>query len=80
MDIKRVNVELIKKKFEELSNKSEEEKEKRKEIQLLLRLVYPLIADTKGKEVLELYTKLKEKDTNSLKETEEFLEKIVKSL
>ena len=78
MDIKRINVELIKKKFEELSNKSGEEK--KKEIQLLLRLVYPLIADTKGKEVLELYTKLKEEDTNSLKETEEFLERIVKSL
>ncbi|HIQ48258.1 MAG TPA: hypothetical protein EYH58_01285 [Aquifex aeolicus] len=76
MDIKRMNVELIKKKFEELSNKSE----KKEEIQLLLRLVYPLVADTKGKEVLELYTKLKEEDTNSLKEAKEFLEKIVKSL
>ncbi|HID65841.1 MAG TPA: hypothetical protein EYP32_02965 [Aquificaceae bacterium] len=71
-----MNVELIKKKFEELSNKSE----KKEEIQLLLRLVYPLVADTKGKEVLELYTKLKEEDTNSLKEAKEFLEKIVKSL
>ncbi|HIP43597.1 MAG TPA: hypothetical protein EYG91_06920 [Aquifex aeolicus] len=78
MDVKRVNVELIKKKFGELSNKNGEEK--KKEIKLLLRLVYPLIADTKGKEVLELYTKLKEKDTNSLKEIEEFLQEIVKSL
>ena len=78
MDLKRLNVELIKKKFEELSNKSE--KEKKKVTQLLLRLVYPLVADTKGREVLELYTKLKEDNTNSLEEVEEFLEKIVKSL
>ena len=78
MDLKRLNVELIKKKFEELSNKSE--KEKKKVTQLLLRLVYPLVADTKGREVLELYTKLKEDNTNSLEEVEEFLGKIVKSL
>ncbi|RUM28501.1 MAG: hypothetical protein DSY32_04285 [Aquifex sp.] len=77
MDIRQVEVNLIKKKWEKLEAKNGEDR--KREVLILLRMVYPLLADTKGKEILDLYTKLKESD-EALKEAEEFLEEAIRSL
>jgi len=77
MDIRQLEVNLIRKKWEALQSKNGEER--KKEVLVLLRMVYPLVADTRGKEVLELYTKLKEGD-EALKEAEGFLQEVIKSL
>ncbi|WP_164930772.1 hypothetical protein [Aquifex aeolicus] len=77
MDIRKTEVSLIKKRWENIKSKNGEER--KKELMILLRMIYPLIADSRGREVLELYTKLKGSD-EALKEAEGFLEEVIRSL
>ncbi|WP_461832043.1 hypothetical protein [Aquifex sp.] len=76
MEIKEVNLKLIKKRLENLSNKNGDERIR--ELQVLLRTLYPLVADTKGDKVLELYTKLKKGE--GADEAESFIKETLNSL
>jgi len=58
MDLKELDRELALRLLEK-AQKAEGE-EKRALLMKVLRLLYPLVADTRGKEVLSLYTQLKE--------------------
>ncbi|NPA32514.1 MAG: hypothetical protein GXO04_02680 [Aquificae bacterium] len=78
MDQKSITLELIKKHMSRLHQLGE--KEKVRELMLLLRLVYPLLADTKGSQILELYTRLKTEPEKALKEAEEFIKSLEASL
>ncbi len=76
MEIKEVNLKLIKKRLESISNKNGDERIR--ELQVLLRTLYPLVADTKGDKVLELYTKLKKGE--GADEAESFIKETLNSL
>ncbi|WP_461829297.1 hypothetical protein [Aquifex sp.] len=77
MDLKAVEVKLAKKFWE---NAKKLNGEARKEETLkVLRLLYPLVADTRGKEVLEVYTELKG-DDKAQEKAERLIEDILSSL
>ena len=77
MDLKAVEVKLAKKFWE---NAKKLNGEARKEETLkVLRLLYPLVADTRGREVLEVYTELKQ-DERVQERAEKLIEEILSSL
>ncbi|GAB6065947.1 hypothetical protein JCM9492_10390 [Aquifex pyrophilus] len=76
MELKGVNLNLIKKRLEGIKDKNG--KEKAEELLIILRMLYPLVADSKGSEVLELYTKLKKGEGTD--EAESFIRETINSL
>ncbi|NPB08347.1 MAG: hypothetical protein GXN96_05405 [Aquificae bacterium] len=77
MDLKRKEIELARERWEKARKLSGDERVQ--EIKRVLRLLYPLVADTRGREVLETYTALKEKP-ETLKEAERLVEEILGEL
>ena len=75
MDMKEIEIELIKKRLQRAKEKSE--KEKVEELMRALRMIYPLFADTKGKEILETYTELKE-NKDAVEKTEKLIKELLK--
>jgi len=59
MDLKELEKGLALRLLEK-AQKAESKEEKVKFLMKTLRVLYPLVADTRGKEVLDLYTRLKE--------------------
>ncbi len=77
MDLKAIEVKLAKKFWE---NTKKLNGEARKEETLkVLRILYPLVADTRGREVLEVYTELKQ-DDKVQERAEKLIEEIFSSL
>ena len=77
MDLKALEVGLAKELWE---NAKKLNGEKRKEeILKILRVLFPLVADTRGKDILETYTELK-KDENAREKAEKLIEDILSSL
>ena len=77
MDLKAIEVKLAKKFWE---NTKKLNGEARKEETLkVLRILYPLVADTRGREVLEVYTELKQ-DEKVPERAEKLIEEILSSL
>ena len=77
MDLKVVELRLAKKLWE--NAKKLEGEERREELLRILRLLFPLAADTRGREVLEVYTELKV-DEKAREKAEKLIEDLLSSL
>ncbi len=77
MDLKAVEVGLAKKLWENAKKLNGEER--REETLKILRILFPLVADTRGKEILETYTELKS-DEKAQEKAEKLIEDILSSL
>ena len=77
MDLRGFEIDLARKRWEKV--KSLNRKEKIEETMRVLRIIFPLVADTRGKEVLEVYTELKNSE-EALKKAEKLVEDILSSL
>lgn len=77
MDLRGFEIDLARKRWEKA--KSLNGKEKIEETMRVLRIIFPLVADTRGKEVLEVYTELKNSE-EALKKAEKLVEDILSSL
>jgi len=77
MDLKKREIELAWERWEKA--KKLNGSERIEEVKRVLRLLYPLVADTRGREVLETYTALKEKP-ETLKEAEKLVEELLGEL
>ena len=77
MDLRGFEIDLARKRWEKV--KSLNGKEKIEETMRVLRIIFPLVADTRGKEVLEVYTELKISE-EALKKAEKLVEDILSSL
>ena len=72
MDMKEIEIELVKKRLEKAK-----EKDRVEEIRRALRMIYPLFADTRGKEILEIYTELKENE-KAVEKAEKLIRELLK--
>lgn len=72
MDMKEIEIELVKKRLEKAK-----EKDRVEEIRRALRIIYPLFADTRGKEILEVYTELKENE-KAVEKAEKLIKELLK--
>ena len=77
MDLKAVEVGLAKKLWENAKKLNGEAR--REETLKILRILFPLVADTRGKEILEAYTELKS-DEKAQEKAEKLIEDILSSL
>ncbi len=77
MDLKTVEVGLAKKLWENAKKLNGEAR--REETLKILRILFPLVADTRGKEILEAYTELKN-DGKAQEKAEKLTEDILSSL
>ena len=72
MDMKEIEIELVKKRLEKAK-----EKDRAEEIRRALRMIYPLFADTRGEEILEVYTELKENE-KAVEKAEKLIRELLK--
>lgn len=77
MDLKAVEIGLAIKSWEKV--KKLEGEAKREETLKVLRILYPLFADTRGREILEVYTELKN-DERAQEKAEKLIESLLSSL
>lgn len=77
MDLKAVEIGLAKKLWENVKKMNGEAR--REETLKILRIIFPLVADTRGKEVLEAYTELKN-DGKAQEKAEKLIEEILSSI
>ena len=77
MDLRAVEVGLAKKLWENAKKLNGEAR--REETLKILRILFPLVADTRGKEILEAYMMLKN-DKGAQREAEKLIENILSSL
>ena len=77
MDLKALEAGLAKKLFENARKLNGAKR--REETLKILRILFPLVADTRGRDVLEIYTELKN-DEGAQEKAEKLIEEILSSL
>jgi len=77
MDLKALEIELAIKLWEKV--KKLEGEARREETLKVLRILYPLFAETRGREILEVYTELKT-DERAQEKAEKLIESLLSSL